>query len=183
MDRRLLFFEISYIHYDISLQTVQADVRKELNEPGKLLGYRALNLKLSMQHEVQVPRNLVNKILQNEDPEGLEFRCPSSKKKEVKDLFSCDGPLNVVSLHVHEKLCGYQNWTSHWVCMDVLKVIPERYNFCASATCGKKDWKLNIRGLGRVSRTMCVLIFFVLYIEQASRDLMNKECSKFDIKF
>ena len=64
-----------------------------------------------MQHEVQVPRNLVHKMLQNEDAEGLEFRRPSSKKKERKRLYSCDGPLNAVSLDGHDKLCGYQNWT------------------------------------------------------------------------
>ena len=90
---------------------VQAAVQKEINEPSKLLGYRALNPKLRMQHEVQVPRRLVHEMLQNEDPKGLEFCRPSSKKKERKRLFSCNGPLNAVSLDGHEKLYGYQNWT------------------------------------------------------------------------
>ena len=104
-------FDINYINYDASLETVQSAVQKELNGPGKRLGYRALNQKMRMQHEVQVPRNLVHKMLQNEDAEGLEFRRPSSKKKERKRLYSCDGPLNAVSLDGHDKLCGYQNWT------------------------------------------------------------------------
>ena len=90
--------------YDTLLETVQTAVQKELNGPGKLLGYRALNQKIRMQHEVQVPRNLVLKMLQNEDPEGLAFRRPSSKVKEKKRFYSCDGPFNVVSLDGHEKL-------------------------------------------------------------------------------
>ena len=89
---------------------VQAAVQKELNGPGKLLGYRALNQKMRMQHAAEVPRNLVHKMLQNEDPEGLEFHRPSSKKKERKKFYSCDGPLNVVSLDGHDKRCGYPNW-------------------------------------------------------------------------
>ena len=83
-DRRLRYFDISYIHYGTSLETVQAAVQKELNRPG--LDYRALNQKMRMQHEVQVPRNIVHKMLQNEDPEGLEFRRASSKKTERKRL-------------------------------------------------------------------------------------------------
>ena len=62
-----------------------------------------------MQHEVQVPQNLVHKMLQNEDPEGLEFRRSSSKNKDRKRIYSCDGPRNGVSLDGHDKLCGYQN--------------------------------------------------------------------------
>ena len=57
-------------------------------------------------------------MLQNEDPEGLQFCRPSSKNKKKKRLFSCDDLLEVVSLDIHEKLCGYQNiGLSHWVCM------------------------------------------------------------------
>ena len=95
------------MHYDTSLEMVQAAVQKELSGPGKLLGYRALNQKMRMQYEIQVPRNLVHKMLQNEDLEGLEFRRSSSKKKERKRLYSCDCPLK----RSHDKRCGYQNWT------------------------------------------------------------------------
>ena len=109
--RMLRFFDINYIHYDTSLEMVQAAVQKEINEPSKLLGYRALDPKLKMQYEVQVPRRRVHEMLQNEDSKGLEFCRPSSKKKERKRLFSRNGPLNAVSLDGHEKLYGYQNWT------------------------------------------------------------------------
>ena len=59
-----------------------------------------------MQHEVLVPRNLVQKRVQNEYPEELESRHPSSKKKERKRFFSCDSLLNVVALDGHKKRCG-----------------------------------------------------------------------------
>ena len=46
-------------------------------------------------------------MLQNEDAEGLQFCRPSSKNKEKKRLFSFNGPLDVVSLDNHKKVCGY----------------------------------------------------------------------------
>ena len=60
-------------------------------------------------------------MLQNKDPEELKFCHASSKKKERKSLYSCDGQLNVVALGGHKKLCGYQNWTfplGVYVCLD-----------------------------------------------------------------
>ena len=60
---------------------VQVAVQKELNGPGKLLGYRELNQKLRMFHEVQVPQNLTLKMLQNKDSDRLELCHLSSKKK------------------------------------------------------------------------------------------------------
>ena len=40
-----------------------------------------------MQHEIQVQRNLVHKMLQNEDPEGLQF-CAHLQKIRRKKGFS-----------------------------------------------------------------------------------------------
>ena len=40
--------------------------------------------------------------------------------------------------------------------------------------CGKKDWELNIRWLGRVSRTMCVLIFY-FYVESREDEWRSYE--------
>ena len=46
------FFDIKYMHYDTSLETVQTAVQKELNGPGKFaVCCRSLNHKLRMQHE------------------------------------------------------------------------------------------------------------------------------------
>ena len=46
LDRPLQFFDISHIDYRIPLQTVTKVVQKELEGPGKLLGYRDMNQKL-----------------------------------------------------------------------------------------------------------------------------------------
>ena len=54
LDRRLRYFDINYIHYGTSLETVQAAVQNELNGSGKLLGYRTLNQKMRMQHELRI---------------------------------------------------------------------------------------------------------------------------------
>ena len=45
------------------------------------------------------------------DPEGMEARNLKEKKKKPKGHFSSEGPLWVVSLDGHDKLCGYQNST------------------------------------------------------------------------
>lgn len=50
-------------------------------------------------------------MLKEKDPEGLEARGFQKKKKKKKVPFTCEGPLAVVSLDGHDKLCGYQNWT------------------------------------------------------------------------
>ena len=43
LDRRLRQFGIRYIDYTTSIGAVSEAVQQELNGPGKLLGYRALN--------------------------------------------------------------------------------------------------------------------------------------------
>ena len=84
-------------------------VEKELEGPGKLLGYRAMKQKLRTEHNLQVPRHLVYNVMAELDPEGLEARNLQQKKK--KGHFTSEGPLWVVSLDGHDELCGYQNST------------------------------------------------------------------------
>ena len=109
--RRLRAFEISYINYDTDLDTVKNAFQTEVNGPGKLLGYRAMNLKLRTEHGIQVPRHLVYNVMKDIDPEGLEERNVKRKGRKKKRPFTSEGPLWLVSLDGHDKLCGYQNWT------------------------------------------------------------------------
>lgn len=51
LDRRLRHFGIYYINYDTPVAAVSDAVQKELEEPGKLLGYRAMNQKLRTEHK------------------------------------------------------------------------------------------------------------------------------------
>ena len=111
LDRRLRYFGIHYINYNIPLADVCDAVKKELDGPGRLLGYRAMNHKLRTEHNVQVPRHLVHNVMAELDPEGLEARNLQKKKKKPKGNFTSEGPLWVVSLDGHDKLCGFQNST------------------------------------------------------------------------
>ena len=111
LDRRLRHFGIHYIDYDTPLTVVADAVQKELEGPGRLLGYRAMNQKLRTEHNVQVPRHLVYNMIAELDPEGLEARSLQRKKKKPKGQFTSEGPLWVASLDGHDKLCGYQNST------------------------------------------------------------------------
>lgn len=76
-------------------------VRKELDGPGKLLGYRAMHNKIRQEYLLNVPRNLVHAVMFDLDPEGLEARCPTVKKGKTKGHFSTKGT----------------NWVTRWMGM------------------------------------------------------------------
>ena len=111
LDRRLRYFGIHYINYNTPFSEVCDAVKKELDGPGRLLGYRAMNHKLRTEHKVQVPRHLVHNVMAELDPEGLEARNLQKKKWKPKGNFTSEGPLWVFSLDGHDKLCGFQNST------------------------------------------------------------------------
>ena len=145
LDRRLRHFNISYIEYDTPLEKVYAAIQTELNGPGKLLGYRALNQKLRIQHAVKVPRHLVHNVLTDLDQDGLDRRNLRKKKKRARIDFASDGPLWMVSLDGHDKLCGYQNSTfpfGVYGCLDTfsrkLLYILITYSNSNPVTIGKK---------------------------------------------
>ncbi len=111
LDRHLRKFDIHYINYDTPLAAVAEAVQKELDGPGRLLGYRAMNQKLRTEHKIQVPRHVVHNMMADLDLASLEARNLQKKRKKPKGHFTSEGPLWVVSLDGHDKLCGYQNWT------------------------------------------------------------------------
>ena len=109
--RRMKFFGIKYIDKTINIDTIKTAVQNELEGPGKLLGYRAMNQKLRTEYKICVPRNLVADVLCDLDPEGVELRNVKRKKKKEKKPFKSDGPGWTYSLDGHDKLMGYQNHT------------------------------------------------------------------------
>ena len=84
--RWLNYFGIKYIDYSIDVAEVENAVRKEITGPGRLLGYRAMHQKLREIHGLKVPRNLVNDVMMEVDPEGLKARGnigrPKTKRKK-----------------------------------------------------------------------------------------------------
>ena len=111
LDRSLRHFEITYIDKDVSVDEIRDTVSKELRGPGKLLGYRAMHMKIRQEHSLNVPRDLVHAVMYDLDPEGLEGRAVGAKKKKAKGCFTTKGPNWVHSVDSHDKLMGYQNST------------------------------------------------------------------------
>ena len=109
LDRRLRYFKIYYIDKGISLQDAREILADDFDGPGKLLGHRAMHLKLNQKHDIKLPRDLVYDLMTEADPEGLEQR--RLKKKNERQLFITKGPNGVFSVDGHDKLMGYQNST------------------------------------------------------------------------
>ena len=111
LDRRINYFEIKRHERNITVDEVKNVVALECEGPGKLLGYRAMTLKVRQKHKLNVPRDLVYAAMTDVDPQGLDDRKPAFKKKKKKGCFYSAGPCWVFSLDGHDKLMGYQNNT------------------------------------------------------------------------
>ena len=83
-------------------------VRKEIEGPGKLLGYRAMHKKIRQEHNLLVSRDAVYDVMADVNPEGLKARGPVGINKQCKKgNFTSKGPNWVHSLDGHNKLMGY----------------------------------------------------------------------------
>ena len=111
LDRRLNYFDIKYTDHSVTIDEIKGAVEKELQGPGKLLGYRALQKKIRQVYDLNVPRDVVYAVMYDVDSDALERRAPQFKKKKEKGHFTSRGPNSVHSLDGHDKLMGYQNWT------------------------------------------------------------------------
>ncbi len=74
LDRRLRHFQIFYKDDTVEVADVMDAVVKELNGPGKLLGYHAMHKKVRQEHGLNVTRDQVYDVMTDLDPEGLEAR-------------------------------------------------------------------------------------------------------------
>ena len=112
LDRRLRFFDIYYNHRDTTIDEVKEAVRKELDGPGKLLGYRSMHKKIRQEYGLMATRDAVYTVMQDLDPSGLEKRGGVGlSKRKRKSNYVSKGPNWVHSLDGHDKLMGYQNST------------------------------------------------------------------------
>jgi predicted RNase H-like nuclease len=83
---RLQHFGIKYTDYDIELEDVKKAVKKELDGPGVLLGYRAMQQKVREVHGLNVSRDLVYAVMGEADPEGLKSRGGVAKPKRPRRM-------------------------------------------------------------------------------------------------
>ena len=113
LDRRLRSFGIYYTDKRVSLEEVQDAVRKELDGPGKLLGYRAMQNRLRQEHDLLVPRDLVHAVMFDLDEEGLTARCPIRKKGKPKGHFTTRG-VNLRGLDYLSQFQHLRNGNTFW---------------------------------------------------------------------
>ena len=92
-------------------EELQDAVWKELDGPGKLLGYRAMQIRLGQEHDLLVPCDVMHAVMFDLDEEGVAARCPIRKKGKRKGHFTTRGINWVCSLDGHNKLMGYRNST------------------------------------------------------------------------
>ena len=112
LDRHMRYFDIHYTNNNVAVEQIRDAVKKEVDGPGKLLGYRAMLKTLRQEHELKVPRDLVYVVMQVVDPEGLQATGGvGNPKQKQKGKYTTKGPNFVHSLDGHEKLVGYQNST------------------------------------------------------------------------
>ena len=57
LNRRMRYFNIFYHNNNVSLNVVKEAIKGDLNSPGKLLGYRAIHLKIRQQNGLNVTRD------------------------------------------------------------------------------------------------------------------------------
>lgn len=84
LDRRMCYFGIFYTDKEVTVEEVKCAVEKEIDGPGKLLGYGAMQKKLRQEHCLNVPRDLVYDVMYQVDPEGLEERRVGAGRKKKK---------------------------------------------------------------------------------------------------
>ena len=113
LDRRLKFIDIHRTGRDVTVDELREAVNEELEGPGQRLGYRAIQKKIRQEHGLNVPRDLVEALICDLDPEGLEAcgGVGTKKKHREKGVFTTKGSNWVCSLDGHDKLMGYQNST------------------------------------------------------------------------
>ena len=111
LDRRMRYFAIFYIDKNVSVTQVREAVKVEMEEPGQLLGYRAMQQKIRQKYNLKVPRDRIYDLMYDIDSDRLEERRPWLKKKRANAGFTTKGPNWIFSVDGHDKLMGYQNST------------------------------------------------------------------------
>ena len=66
------------------MEEVKDKVKKELDGPGRRLGYRAMHKKVRQEYSLHVTRDAGYNVMYDLDPEGLEARGGIGAKKRGK---------------------------------------------------------------------------------------------------
>ena len=91
LDKMLSYFNIQRDDKSVSVENVKSAINKKLMGPTRLLGYRAMHLKIKNIHEMNLPRDLEYAAITDLDLDGLKMRQPVNKKPKEKDTFISAG--------------------------------------------------------------------------------------------
>ena len=81
LERRLRHFDIFFNDGAVKVDHVTKAFETEPNGPGKLLGYRAMYKKIRQEHGLNVTKDQVYDVMNEQDPDGFEARgCVDGKK-------------------------------------------------------------------------------------------------------
>lgn len=100
LSRRLQYFDIKFTDYDVDVETVETAVRKEMEGPGRLLGYRALHKKVREIHGLNVPRRLVYDVMYEVNPQGLKNRGGVGEPKRPRRKEAFKSSVSTRFIHV-----------------------------------------------------------------------------------
>ena len=103
---RLHHFDIKYIEYDTDINNVTHAVEKEMNGPGRFLGYCALHKKIREIHTLNVPRNVVYDVMADVNPQGLQNRSGvgQPKRQQRKGAFKSTVSVQIFYILLHQTL-------------------------------------------------------------------------------
>ena len=79
--RRMQYSDIKLTDYEVDIEDVKEAVRREMDGPGQLLGYRSMQQKVREIHGLNVPRDVVYAVMKEVSPEGLQARGGVGKAK------------------------------------------------------------------------------------------------------
>ena len=95
LSRHLSFFNIKYSDYDVDIDRLKEVINMEMEGPGCLLGYRALQQKVREVHGLNVPRDLVYAMMMEVNPQGLEERGGVGRPKRDPRNKVCTSQVNI----------------------------------------------------------------------------------------
>ena len=68
LDKRVQYFNMRYTDADVAVDEVEEAITQEIEGPGRIPGYRAMQEKLRQVYNLRVPRDLVHAVMYNMDP-------------------------------------------------------------------------------------------------------------------
>ena len=83
LKRRLQSFNLARGRDAIDVDMIREAIRKEMDGPGCLFGYRSMFHSLRMGHRLTAPRDLVQRLMKEIDPDGCELRKKEGSDAEV----------------------------------------------------------------------------------------------------